>query len=231
MPPASPVPGWSSGEVCRLIIARRSIARSVIAEFNFTPPGRVHLTQPGASLWHSRTLDADVRQRLSGRVLRRAASAVARPRSRDRPSASRETPAIRMATTASMTTGSPAGCSTSTTDQTSRGKAMPTIACSQTAPLLTRVVPKPTRATNSSTRPDQYSASTIPPSLPPRSSSIRATQHGTAEQPRDTGESTQVHGTPTVRRPVDQQVSLPPLPQHTSPPCRIWAWTTHALPS
>ena len=226
MPPASPVPGWSSGEVCRLIIARRSIARSVIAEFTFTPPGRVLLTQPGASLSHSRSLDADVRRRLSGRVLRRAASAASRPRRPTGRVASRETPAIRMPTTASMTTGSPAGCTTSTTDQTSSGKAMPTITCSQTAPLLTRVVPRPNSATNSSARPAQYSASPA----------LAAAHHpghptGTAEQSRDTSESTQVHGSPTFRRPVDQQVSLPPVRRDRPSACRIWAWTTPALPS
>ena len=38
MPPASPVPGWSSGEVCRLIIATRSSSPTGVPSGRRTPP-------------------------------------------------------------------------------------------------------------------------------------------------------------------------------------------------
>src|SRR5512133_1591313 len=49
MPPASPVPGWSSGEVCRLIIARRLMQSPVLSTWSLpsaAPPMSNHDRAP-----------------------------------------------------------------------------------------------------------------------------------------------------------------------------------------
>src|SRR5215207_853063 len=54
MPPASPVPGWSSGEVCRLIIAIRRIfvmhASSGVGPVRSAQPARAGVHSPAARL-------------------------------------------------------------------------------------------------------------------------------------------------------------------------------------
>ena len=125
MPPASPVPGWSSGEVCRLIIATRPSDWS-----NVHLRKRVLVVEPRSSLPHSRTvrtvagLSARALRACEPRCVRRGAAS-GRAGRRLRPTI--ETSDDQAPKTPSTISVSATGRNTSRSDQTRAGKAMPTI--------------------------------------------------------------------------------------------------------
>ena len=175
MPPASPVPGWSSGEVCRLIIATRRIGSTGTSAISrSTAPTRVN-TDPGGLIPRPRC---------------RTVSGHAR---RGRPRGPRLGPARARTTTATTAATAPAtrrprsGPSRRgpprAPSRRARGSRRRRRPATRSRSGSTRPAPAPSTATASSAAPAQVSGSTGPSSAT-WSSDVRRHPAQPAEQPR-----------------------------------------------